>query len=175
MAFRSKLIPASEIAAQGPRVSETEGVQPNKGAPYGVVLEALLSPMGLPCQAPAWGYVAAVDLTTHTTIWMHKNGTVRDSAPVPIPLTMGVPSLGGTFTTAGGVAFLSGTLDQYLRAYDVKDGKQLWQGRLPAGAQTTPMTYTGKDGKQYVLVVAGGHGSLGTKQGDYVIAYKLAD
>jgi quinoprotein glucose dehydrogenase len=87
---------------------------------------------------------------------------------------MGVPSLGGTFVTAGGVGFLSGTLDQYLRAYDVKNGKQLWEARLPAGAQTTPMTYTGKDGKQYVLVVAGGHGSLGTKQGDYVIAYKLS-
>ena len=175
MAFKSKLIPAADIAKQGPRVSETEGVQPNKGAPYGVILEALLSPMGLPCQAPAWGYVAAVDLTTHQTIWMHKNGTVRDSSPVPIPLTMGVPSLGGTFTTAGGVAFLSGTLDQYLRAYDVKNGKQLWEGRLPAGAQTTPMTYTGKDGKQYVLVMAGGHGSLGTKQGDYVMAFKLPD
>ena len=175
MAFKSKLIPAADIAKQGPRVSETEGVQPNKGAPYGVILEAMLSPMGLPCQAPAWGYVAAVDLTTHKTIWMHKNGTVRDSAPVPIPLTMGVPSLGGTFTTAGGVAFLSGTLDQYLRAYDVKNGKQLWEGRLPAGAQTTPMTYTGKDGKQYVLVMAGGHGSLGTKQGDYVMAFKLPE
>ncbi|MCK3850311.1 glucose/quinate/shikimate family membrane-bound PQQ-dependent dehydrogenase [Pseudomonas sp. W2Jun17] len=175
MAFKSKLIPAADIAKQGPRVSETEGVQPNKGAPYGVILEALLSPMGLPCQAPAWGYVAAVDLTNHQTIWMHKNGTVRDSSPVPIPLTMGVPSLGGTFTTAGGVAFLSGTLDQYLRAYDVKNGKQLWEGRLPAGAQTTPMTYTGKDGKQYVLVMAGGHGSLGTKQGDYVMAFKLPD
>ncbi|CRL99577.1 glucose/quinate/shikimate family membrane-bound PQQ-dependent dehydrogenase [Pseudomonas sp. 24 R 17] len=175
MAFKSKLIPAADIAKQGPRVSETEGVQPNKGAPYGVILEAMLSPMGLPCQAPAWGYVAAVDLTTHKTIWMHKNGTVRDSSPVPIPLTMGVPSLGGTFTTAGGVSFLSGTLDQYLRAYDVKNGKQLWEGRLPAGAQTTPMTYTGKDGKQYVLVMAGGHGSLGTKQGDYVMAFKLPD
>ncbi|KRP52305.1 glucose/quinate/shikimate family membrane-bound PQQ-dependent dehydrogenase [Pseudomonas poae] len=175
MAFKSKLIPATEIAKQGPRVSETEGVQPNKGAPYGVILEALLSPLGLPCQAPAWGYVAAVDLTNHQTLWMHKNGTVRDSSPVPIPLTMGVPSLGGTFTTAGGVAFLSGTLDQYLRAYDVKNGKQLWEGRLPAGAQTTPMTYTGKDGKQYVLVMAGGHGSLGTKQGDYVMAFKLPD
>lgn len=175
MAFKSKLIPAADIAKQGPRVSETEGVQPNKGAPYGVILEAMLSPIGLPCQAPAWGYVAAVDLTTHKTIWMHKNGTVRDSSPVPVPLTMGVPSLGGAFTTAGGVSFLSGTLDQYLRVYDVKNGKQLWEGRLPAGAQTTPMTYTGKDGKQYVLVMAGGHGSLGTKQGDYVMAFKLPD
>ncbi|GAB7533309.1 glucose/quinate/shikimate family membrane-bound PQQ-dependent dehydrogenase [Pseudomonas sp. 3A(2025)] len=173
MAFRSKLVPAAEVEAGPGRKSETEGVQPNKGAPYGVILEALLSPMGLPCQAPAWGYVAAVDLTTHKTLWKHKNGTVRDSSPVPIPLTMGVPSLGGTITTASGLGFLSGTLDQYLRAYDLRNGKQLWEARLPAGAQTTPMTYTGKDGQQYVLVVAGGHGSLGTKQGDYVVAYKL--
>ncbi|WP_296252956.1 glucose/quinate/shikimate family membrane-bound PQQ-dependent dehydrogenase [Pseudomonas sp. UBA4194] len=175
MAFRSKLVPATEVASGPGRKSETEGVQPNKGAPYGVILEALLSPMGLPCQAPAWGYVAAVDLTTHKTIWMHKNGTVRDSSPVPIPLSMGVPSLGGAFTTASGVSFLSGTLDQYLRAYDIRNGKQLWEGRLPAGAQTTPMTYTGKDGRQYVLVVAGGHGSLGTKQGDYVMAFALPE
>ncbi|MBD8491695.1 glucose/quinate/shikimate family membrane-bound PQQ-dependent dehydrogenase [Pseudomonas syringae] len=173
MAFRSKLVPAAEVEAGPGRKSETEGVQPNKGAPYGVILEALLSPMGLPCQAPAWGYVAAVDLTTHKTLWKHKNGTVRDSSPVPIPLTMGVPSLGGTITTASGLGFLSGTLDQYLRAYDLRNGKQLWEGRLPAGAQTTPMTYTGKDGQQYVLVMAGGHGSLGTRQGDYVVAYKL--
>ena len=175
MAFKSKLVPAAEVASGPGRKSETEGVQPNKGAPYGVILEAMLSPIGLPCQAPAWGYVAAVDLTNHKTLWKHKNGTVRDSSPVPIPLTMGVPSLGGTFTTASGVAFLSGTLDQYLRAYDVRNGKQLWEGRLPAGGQTTPMTYTGKDGKQYVLVMAGGHGSLGTKQGDYVLAFKLPD
>jgi quinoprotein glucose dehydrogenase len=175
MAFRSKLVPAAEVEGGPGRKSETEGVQPNKGTPYGVILEALLSPLGLPCQAPAWGYVAAVDLTTHQTLWKHKNGTVRDSSPVPLPLTMGVPSLGGTFTTASGVGFMSGSLDQFLRAYDLRNGKQLWEGRLPAGAQTTPMTYTGKDGKQYVLVVAGGHGSLGTKQGDYVMAFKLPD
>ncbi|WP_277961293.1 glucose/quinate/shikimate family membrane-bound PQQ-dependent dehydrogenase [Pseudomonas sp. RIT-To-2] len=173
MAFVDKLVPASDVEGGPARKSETEGVQANKGAPYGVIMNAFLSPMGLPCQAPAWGYVAAVDMTTHQVIWKHKNGTVRDNSPVPLPLTMGVPALGGTFMTKGGVAFLSATLDQYLRAYDVRNGKQLWEARLPAGAQTTPMTYTGKDGRQYVLVVAGGHGSLGTKQGDYVMAFAL--
>ncbi|WP_407315500.1 glucose/quinate/shikimate family membrane-bound PQQ-dependent dehydrogenase [Pseudomonas sp. nanlin1] len=173
MAFTSKLVPRAEADAGPGRKSETEGVQPNKGAPYGVILEPMLSPVGLPCQAPAWGYMAAIDLTTHKVIWKHKNGTVRDSSPVPLPLTMGVPSLGGTITTASGVGFLSSTLDQYLRAYDVKNGKTLWEGRLPAGGQTTPMTYTGKDGRQYVLVMAGGHGSLGTRQGDYVMAFAL--
>lgn len=172
MAFTSTLVPRN-IADQGERKGETSGVQPNKGAPFGVILEPFLSPLGLPCQAPAWGYVATIDLTTGKKIWMHKNGTVRDNTPLPLFFKMGVPSLGGTITTAGGVGFLSGTLDQYLRAYDLSNGKELWRGRLPAGAQTTPMTYQGKDGQQYVLVMAGGHGSLGTRKGDYVNAYKL--
>jgi quinoprotein glucose dehydrogenase len=173
MAFTSQMIPTEAVGDKPARVSEVQGVQPNKGAPFGVILQPFLSPLGLPCQAPAWGYVAAVDLTTHKVIWKHKNGTVRDSSPLPLPLPMGVPSLGGTITTAGGVAFLGGTLDQYLRAYDVLDGRQLWQARLPAGGQATPMTYSGKDGRQYVLIVAGGHGSLGTRQGDYVLAFAL--
>jgi quinoprotein glucose dehydrogenase len=103
---------------------------------------------------------------------MHRNGTVRDRAPMPLPFRMGVPDLGGPVMTAGGVAFMSGTLDYYVRAYDVESGEQLWESRLPAGGQATPMTYE-QDGRQYVLVVAGGHGSLGTKTGDYIIAYAL--
>jgi quinoprotein glucose dehydrogenase len=103
---------------------------------------------------------------------MHRNGTIRDSAPLPIPIRMGVPSLGGPITTAGGVAFLTSTTDYFIRAYDVTNGAQLWEDRLPAGAQSTPMTYA-VDGRQYVVAAAGGHGSFGTKVGDYVIAYSL--
>jgi quinoprotein glucose dehydrogenase len=77
-------------------------------------------------------------------------------------------------TTAGGVAFLTSTYDYFIRAYDVTDGRQLWQDRLPAGGQSTPMSY-GIDGKQYVVTAAGGHGSFHTKTGDYVIAYRLPD
>jgi quinoprotein glucose dehydrogenase len=173
MAFVSKLVPRAEVAADSKRESETSGVQPNAGAPYAVIMHPFMSPFGVPCQAPAWGYVAGVDLTTAKVVWKHKNGTSRDSSPVPIGLPIGVPSMGGSMVTAGGVGFLSGTLDQYIRAYDVKNGKELWKSRLPAGGQATPMSYTGKDGQQYVRVVVGGHGSLGTKMGDYVIAYKL--
>ncbi|QZX85404.1 glucose/quinate/shikimate family membrane-bound PQQ-dependent dehydrogenase [Metapseudomonas otitidis] len=173
MAFTSRLIPAEHARDEPARKSEIEGVQPNTGAPFGAVLAPLLSPLGLPCQSPPWGYVAGLDLTTLEIAWKHKNGTVRDSSPLPLPLPMGVPSLGGPIVTAGGVAFLAGTLDQYLRAYDLRTGEQLWQGRLPAGGQATPMTYTGKDGRQYVLVAAGGHGSLHTRQGDYVLAFAL--
>ncbi|AZC97719.1 glucose/quinate/shikimate family membrane-bound PQQ-dependent dehydrogenase [Pseudomonas chlororaphis] len=175
MAFVSKLVPRAEVAAGSKRESETSGVQPNTGAPYAVIMHPFMSPFGVPCQAPAWGYVAGIDLTTNKVVWKHKNGTSRDSSPVPIGLPIGVPSMGGSMVTAGGVGFLSGTLDQYIRGYDVNNGKELWKSRLPAGGQATPMSYTGKDGKQYVLVVVGGHGSLGTKMGDYIIAYKLSE
>ncbi|MGN2305347.1 glucose/quinate/shikimate family membrane-bound PQQ-dependent dehydrogenase [Pseudomonas chlororaphis] len=175
MAFVSKLVPRAEVAAGSKRESETSGVQPNTSAPYAVIMHPFMSPFGVPCQAPAWGYVAGIDLTTNKVVWKHKNGTSRDSSPVPIGLPIGVPSMGGSMVTAGGVGFLSGTLDQYIRGYDVNNGKELWKSRLPAGGQATPMSYTGKDGKQYVLVVVGGHGSLGTKMGDYIIAYKLSE
>jgi len=85
---------------------------------------------------------------------------------------VGVPGIGGPMMTKGGVAFLGAAVDNYLRAYDVTNGRQLWEARLPAGGQATPMTYTVGE-KQYVLIVAGGHGSVGTKPGDYVIAYTL--
>jgi quinoprotein glucose dehydrogenase len=176
--FVSTLIPRgpanpAEPNAQHPPGSEI-GVQPMYGAPYGVVLHPFLSPLGLPCKRPPWGFMAGIDLKTMKIVWMHRNGTIRDSAPLPIPFKMGVPSLGGPMTTAGGVAFLTSTTDYYIRAYDVADGKQLWEDRLPAGAQSTPMTYA-VDGKQYVVTAAGGHGSFGTKTGDYVIAYTLAN
>ena len=172
IAFVSQLHPRAEVVAQGG--GSEIGLQPMAGTPYAVDLHPLLSPLGIPCQAPPWGYMAAVDLATMHTTWMHPNGTIRDSAPLPIPLPLGVPSLGGPMTTAGGVAFLSSTLDYYLRAYDVADGRQLWQARLPAGGQATPMSYVSdKTGRQYVVVMAGGHGSLGTKMGDSLVAYAL--
>ena len=92
--------------------------------------------------------------------------------PLPLPLRLGVPGIGGPIVTKGGVAFLGATVDNFLRAYDVTTGDQLWQARLPAGGQATPMTYMVGE-KQYLLMVAGGHGSVGTKPGDYVIAYTL--
>ena len=126
------------------------------------------------CQAPPWGAIAGIDLRTGKLAWMHRNGTVRDQMPsfLPIPFPMGVSSLGGPLITAGGVAFYSGAMDNYLRAYDVTTGRKHWQSRLPAGGQATPMTYR-VNGKQMVVVAAGGHGSFGTTPGDAVVAYAL--
>jgi len=145
-----------------------------EGPTFAAAHKPFTSPFGMPCQAPPWGFVAGIDLMTGKIAWMHRNGTVRDLAPLPLPARMGVPSLGGPIVTASGVAFFSGTLDDYVRAYDVATGRQLWESRLPAGGQATPMTYLGDDGRQYIVVVAGGDGSLGTNAGDYVVAYALS-
>ena len=173
MAFVSRLVPRAHVPDARAGGGE-QGLQPMAGTPFAVDLHPLLSPFGVPCQAPPWGYLAAVDLTTMRTVWMHRNGTIEDQAPFGVPLPLGVPSLGGPMVTAGGVAFLSGTLDAYLRAYDVRTGEMLWQARLPAGGQATPMTYvSGRTGRQYVVVMAGGHRTLGTTIGDSLVAYAL--
>jgi quinoprotein glucose dehydrogenase len=178
LAFVSQLIPRPNatvdlVQGNNPPHGMLPALNENFGAPFAVKLHPFTSLLGIPCQAPPWGYVAGADLRTGQIAWKHRNGTVRDLSPIPVPFRMGVPNLGGPVMTAGGVAFLSGSMDDYVRAYDVTDGRQLWESRLPAGGQATPMTYLGADGRQYLLVVAGGHGSTGTKPGDYVIAYSL--
>jgi quinoprotein glucose dehydrogenase len=147
----------------------------NFGSRYAVKMGPFLSPLGNPCQAPPWGLVAGVDIAAGRIVYQHVNGTVRDLSRIPMPFKLGVPGIGGPIVTKGGLAFLSGTLDYFLRAYDVTSGNQLWESRLPAGGQATPMTYwSNVSGRQFVLAVAGGHGSLGTRPGDAVIAYALA-
>lgn len=90
------------------------------------------------------------------------------------PLKIGVPGLGGVISTAGDVMFVAATQDNYIRAFNASNGEQLWQARLPAGGQATPMTYM-QNGKQYVVIMAGGHSSFGTKLGDALVAYALPD
>jgi quinoprotein glucose dehydrogenase len=76
--------------------------------------------------------------------------------------------------TAGGLVFIAAAMDDYLRAFDVETGAELWKSRLPAGGQATPMTYRLRpDGRQFVVIAAGGHGKLGTKLGDALVAFAL--
>lgn len=174
LAFTSQLVPRADIPPKGQDEKGSEqGLNRNDGAPYGVFMGPFLGPLKIPCQAPPWGYVTGADLRTGDIAYKHKNGTVYDMTPLPLPFKVGVPGIGGPMITKGGVAFLGAAVDNYLRAYDLTTGKQLWEARLPAGSQATPMTYALEGGKQYVVMVAGGHGSVGTKPGDYVIAYTL--
>ena len=163
LAFVSRLAPASANPLDGA----------SRAIPLTVEKGPFLSLLGLPCQAPPWGLVAGVDLRSGETVWQRRNGTVRDSSPLPLALPLGVPDLGGPIITAGGVAFMSGTLDQYLRAIDLENGAELGRWRLPAGGQATPITYLDSHGRQIVLVVAGGNQPLGSRTGNTLIAFAL--
>ncbi|WP_216654811.1 membrane-bound PQQ-dependent dehydrogenase, glucose/quinate/shikimate family [Pseudogemmobacter hezensis] len=149
----------------------------NLGGPYAVSIQHFRSALGVPCNTPPWGVRVGVDLTNGQTAWKYRNGTVAGQkfmgVSFPIPFEMGMLAHGGTLTTAGGVAFTAAALDDIMRAYDMQTGETLWKVKLPAGGQATPMTYRGADGKQYIVVAAGGHGSLGTTPGDSVLAYTL--
>jgi quinoprotein glucose dehydrogenase len=173
LAFTSQLVKRPDDTTRVVTEKNGDVFNENFGAPYASRMDAFMSPIGLPCQQPPWGYIAGVDLTTGKTIYKHVNGTVRDLSPIPLPFKMGVPGIGGPIITKGGLAFLSATMDYYVRGYDLQTGKVLWRARLPAGGQATPSTYLGADGRQYLVVVAGGHGSTGTKAGDSIIAYAL--
>ncbi len=146
---------------------------PLDGTPYRLQRGVLLSPFGIPCTAPPWGTLAAVDLQRNTLLWQVPLGSPRDFMPWFIPSrTIGVPNMGGPIVIASGLIFIGAATDNYLRAFDISTGKELWKGRLPAGGQATPMTYE-LAGRQYVVIAAGGHGGLGTARGDYVVAFAL--
>lgn len=145
------------------------------GTPYAMRRELLASPLGLPCTAPPWGTLAAVDLKRNAIRWQVMLGSTRDMTPWFVPgRTIGMPNMGGAIVTDGGLAFIAAATDNYLRAFDVDTGRELWKGRLPAGGQATPMTYE-VDGRQFVVIAAGGHGGLGTKRGDHVVAFALPE
>lgn len=153
--------------------SHAPGYLPQYGTNYGVSLLPMLSPLGIPCEAPPWGKLAAVDLTTGQIAWSRTFGTSADTAPLGIPLP-GAFNLGGSVNTAGGVTFIGAAMDNYLRAFDTATGKEIWKGRLPAGGQATPMTYvSSKTGRQYVVIAAGGHAYMKTTPGDSVVAFAL--
>jgi quinoprotein glucose dehydrogenase len=164
MIARADLDAARKNATESDRLHGEFGRQ--TGAPYAMFRTPLLSPSGLPCNPPPWGTVAAVDLFEGKKVWDVPLGSF-------IPgMNTGTITLGGPMVTAGGIVFTSAAMDNYLRAFDSETGKEIWKYQLPAGGQATPMTYS-IGGKQYLVIAAGGHGKLGTKQGDYVIAFTL--
>ena len=142
------------------------------GTPYGMRRKPLLSPLGAPCIAPPWGKLVALDLVHGRIAWERPLGTSRDVAPWPFWGTQGVPNSGGPLATASGLVFIGATTDNFLRAFDTMTGAELWTQRLPAGAQATPMSYE-LDGRQYIVVAAGGHAKLHTTPGDYLLAFAL--
>ncbi|MEO1137363.1 MAG: PQQ-binding-like beta-propeller repeat protein, partial [Pseudomonadota bacterium] len=87
---------------------------------------------------------------------------------------LGTPNLGGPMATKGGLVFIGAAMDRYLRAFNIETGEEIWRGKLPASPQATPMSYEW-EGRQYVVVYAGGHARMGTKLGDSIVAFALPD
>jgi quinoprotein glucose dehydrogenase len=165
-----KLLPRTEAEVFKPPPGHDFG--PQQGAPFAMTRVVAMSPLGLLCNRPPWGEMLAVDLKAGKILWRSTVGTTEDRAPLGIAFNWGTPLVNGVVITAGGLAF-TGAMDAYLRAFDAKSGKELWQGRLPVPGVANPMTYLWK-GEQYVAVSAGGHSEAGTTIGDSVVAFRLA-
>ncbi|MEO1014359.1 MAG: pyrroloquinoline quinone-dependent dehydrogenase [Pseudomonadota bacterium] len=166
-----QLIPTDALAEAREAHHDAE-IGPQAGAPYAVKREILWSPLGLPCTKPPWGVIAGIDLANGQIVWRRTLGTVEDLSGGLAKWTLGTPNLGGPIITGGDLVFIGATMDDYLRAFDVSTGDELWKGRLPGGGQATPMTYEWR-GRQYVVIYAGGHSRGGTRLNDRLVAFAL--
>ena len=167
----------AQASSGGEALNTGMGAVPLKGTPYAVNKNRFLSVAGIPCQAPPFGTLTAIDMKTQKVAWQVPVGTVEDTGPLGIrmhlPIKIGLPTLGGTLSTQGGLIFIAGTQDFYLRAFNSANGEEIWKARLPVGSQGGPMTFVSpKTGKQYIVVTAGG-ARQSTDRGDYVMAYAL--
>jgi quinoprotein glucose dehydrogenase len=170
------LIPREVADRLGPTPPDAKyALQAQKGTPYAVRREPLLSPLGIPCSPPPWGTLHAVDMRTGQIVWTVPLGTVSDLTHVPSPNAWGSPNLGGPLIT-GDVVIIAAAMDRRIRAFDLATGERVWSARLPASAQSTPMTYrVRRGGRQYLVICAGGHEGIRSSLGDYVIAFALPE
>jgi quinoprotein glucose dehydrogenase len=105
-----------------------------------------------PCQKPPWGRLTAVNASTGDVAWQIPLG-ITEQLPEGKQNT-GRPVLAGPIVTAGNVLFVASTDDNRLRAFDAKTGKPLWVTKLERRGNADPITYQGRNGKQYVAIVA---------------------
>ena len=182
-----RLVPRAEADRKGwtPRdqargkIGGVEGAgDPQANTPYAINVNAgwRMPVTGMLCKQPPYGGIRAIDIATGKTIWDRPLGEARTNGPFGIPsmlpITIGTPNNGGSVITAGGLIFVAAATDNLIRAIDMRTGKTVWKDVLPAGGQATPMTYE-MNGKQYLVLYAGGHHFMETPVGDEVVAYAL--
>jgi quinoprotein glucose dehydrogenase len=154
------------------------GNEPQAGAPYAVLINPgwRLGRTGLPCKQPPYGGIRAIELSSGKTLWDHPLGDGRANGPFGLPsmlpFEIGTPNNGGSVVTAGGLIFIAATTDNQVRAIDIDTGETLWKDTLPGGGQATPMTFEA-NGRQYLVIMAGGHHFMGTPVSDQLLAYAI--
>jgi quinoprotein glucose dehydrogenase len=166
-----RLIPREKVKSD----NEEGDYGPQSGSPYGMIRRFLQSPSHLPCGAPPWGTLVAVDMTEGKIRWQVPLGSMENFGGHYSSIPPGSISLGGPIATAGGLVFIAGVADPHIRAFDIETGKELWNGELPATGNATPMTYSlASTGKQYVVIAAGGHPKLSeVSLSDALVAFTL--
>lgn len=172
-----RLVPNAEIVPSDDKMAGMPMGPPDyiKGADYGLHQGPLLSPQMSPCTKPPWYKLVAVDMEQGEIVWETPLGVIDKLVPggaMPLPLEFGTPGSGGGIATGGGLVFIGATYDERFRAFDIDTGEKVWEYSTPFSANATPMTYE-VDGRQYVVVSAGGHSWSPLPQGDYVMAFAL--
>jgi quinoprotein glucose dehydrogenase len=169
-----KLVPRGQHGAQEGVWKRSEYAE-QAGSPYGMMRRLLQGPSGLPFPAPPWGTLVAVDMVEGKFRWQVPLGGLAGFGKDVAELPPGSISLGGPIVTAGGLVFIAGTVDPFIRAFDVESGKELWKAHLPASGAATPSTYlTHVGGKQFLVIAAGGHAKVTEEsQSDALVAFAL--
>lgn len=197
----NRLVPREEATAQGwyprghpelekggntpaSRGGVPEGAEgagdPQWGVPYAIDVNAgwRMGFTKLLCKQPPYGGIRAIDIRTGRTVWDRVLGQARKDGPFGIPsmlpIDIGTPNNGGSVVTAGGLIFIAAATDDLIRAIDIETGETVWSDVLPAGGQAGPMTYE-YGGRQYLVIMTGGHHFMETPKGDHVIAYALPE
>ncbi|MCL4791081.1 MAG: pyrroloquinoline quinone-dependent dehydrogenase [Gammaproteobacteria bacterium] len=183
LAHYAQLLPATDDNEVHKSMQENMMGAPAQmlGTPYAIKQSALLSPLNqMPCTAPPYAELVAVDLQQGEILWRGTLGVWDHTLPppmaapysLPLPLKWGTPTFGGPMLTAGGLVFIGATGDDRLRAFDIRNGRELWSATLPTGAFAVPMSYE-IGGRQFVVVASGGHAFVYQKAGDQITAFAL--
>ncbi len=160
------------------KTSPNEDLGPQEGTPYADIINAgwQMPFTQMLCKQPPYGWIRAIDLKTGKSLWDRPFGTARANGPFGLPtfvnIDIGTPNNGGSVISAGGLIFVAAASDNLIRAIDIKTGKTVWSDVLPAGGQATPMLYS-ENGKEYLVIMAGGHHFMKTPKGDQLVAYAL--
>ncbi|KAA3452169.1 pyrroloquinoline quinone-dependent dehydrogenase [Mesorhizobium sp. SARCC-RB16n] len=166
-----KLFPRDEYQRLAGNSGNEQGYYPQEGAPYGMSLRNALNWLGMPCWAPPFGEIAAIDMTTGGIKWRRPMGASQKWG-FYMPESLGSVTIGGPAVTAGGLIFIGGSMDAKVRAYSLANGQELWSDIVQAPAVANPAVYEYR-GREYVVFVAGGNTILKDQVGDQVAAYAL--